>query len=286
MIFQSTGLTVSGSSATILRANASANSQTYALGGFTFGTLTYTVAGSTGALVISGSNTFGTINFSDATNARTLTFTAGTTTTITSAFNVNGTAGKLMTVNSSTAGTAWNLVFSGVGIINCDYLSLQDSAASPARTWFAGNNSTNVSGNSGWQFATGVISTDSATATDVFTSVQAALAGTDSAAAMDVFTTVSAALSSADAAAAVDTHSLSAAVAASDSASAVEASPTVKASLSGADTASGVDVWLSLLASITNPDAAIATETGVSPRPVGATASVLQAEAAGSVVPA
>lgn len=144
-------LTLSAASATIVMSSASASSRTFGGGGNSYGTLTYTVAGSTGSLLIQGSNTFGTINFSDVTNARTLTFTSGTTTTITSAFNVNGTSGKLMTINASTGGVVAILAKSS-GIISCVFLSIQDSSADAGARWYAGQNSTNVSGNTGWIF--------------------------------------------------------------------------------------------------------------------------------------
>ena len=143
-----TTLTATGSTVTI--STASANSRTFQGGGKTYGTLTYTVAGSTGALVITGANTFTTINFSDVTNARTLTLPSSTTTTVTN-FNVNGTAGKLMTVNSSTSGVAATLSKSS-GTVSVDYLSIKDSTATGGASWPAGIHSTNVSGNTGWLF--------------------------------------------------------------------------------------------------------------------------------------
>jgi hypothetical protein len=142
-----TGLTFSGASSTIALAS-SASARTFAGGGLTYGTLTYNVAGSTGSLTISGSNSFDTINFSDATNARTLTLTASTTQTIRNTFNVNGTTGKLMTI----AGATGTLTYSGSGVISCDYLSISNSTATPSATWYAGANSTDGGGNSGWTF--------------------------------------------------------------------------------------------------------------------------------------
>lgn len=146
-----TALTFSGASATYVVSAASANTRTFVGGGQTFGTLTYTVAGSTGALVITGANTLLTINFSDASNARTLTLPSSATTTVTT-FNVNGTSGKLMTINSSTPGTAATLSKAS-GTVSSDYLSIQDSAATGGAAWYAGANSTNVSGNTGWIFS-------------------------------------------------------------------------------------------------------------------------------------
>lgn len=146
-----TNLTFDGSSATIVVTGVSSETRTFAGGGLTYGTLDYTIAGSTGQFNITGSNTFGTINFSDADNARTLAFTAGTTTTITSAFNVNGTSDKLMSVQSITAAT--HTLSKSAGTISCDYLSLTNSIASGGADWYAGANSVDVSGNSGWIFS-------------------------------------------------------------------------------------------------------------------------------------
>lgn len=145
----STGVTLSAASSTITLSNTSANTRTFAGAGLTYGTLTYTLAGSTGQLNITGANTFGTINFSDVTNARTLAFTAATTTTVTN-FNVNGTSGKLMSVNSITAAT--HTLSKPSGTVSCDYLSLTNSIATGGASWYAGANSTDVSGNTGWIF--------------------------------------------------------------------------------------------------------------------------------------
>jgi hypothetical protein len=104
--------------------------------------------GGAGALTITGSNTFGDIT--DTVQPCTITFTAATTTTV-SAFSLSGTAGNLVTINSSISGTRFNLVKT-VGVINTDYLSIQDSFAKGASA-YAGLNSTNVSNNLGWTFS-------------------------------------------------------------------------------------------------------------------------------------
>lgn len=147
-----TGLTFSGASSTVVFSSVSANTRTFAGGGLTWGTLTYTVAGSTGQLNITGANTFGTINFADPTNARSLLFTAGTTTTITSAFNVQGTVGKLMTVSSLTAAT--HTLTKAAGTVGCNYLNVSYSIATGGASWYAGANSTDSLNNTGWQFTT------------------------------------------------------------------------------------------------------------------------------------
>lgn len=146
-----TGGTVSDTAGDIVLTTAGvAGNRTFAGGGKTYFSLTYTAAGSTGQLRITGSNTFGTINFSDVTNARSLLFTAGTTTTITTAFNVNGTAGKLMTVSSITAAT--HTLAKASGVVSCDYLSVDHSIAGGGASWYAGANSTDGGSNTGWNF--------------------------------------------------------------------------------------------------------------------------------------
>lgn len=143
-------LTFSGSSSTITVTSTSSSTRTI-VAALTFGILNYTVAGSTGTLALQGNGmTWNTLNFSDASNARTLQFFAGHTFNFTT-FNVQGTSGKLMTVKSHSNGNTYTLSKSS-GIVSCDYLSIQDSTATGGATWYAGANSTSVSGNSGWIF--------------------------------------------------------------------------------------------------------------------------------------
>jgi hypothetical protein len=48
--------------------------------------------------------------------------------------------------------------------VNADYVSLKDSTASGGAAFFAGPNSTNVSGNTGWTFnASGLVTSDATT---------------------------------------------------------------------------------------------------------------------------
>lgn len=140
--------TINASTSTITF-TATASARTFAGGGFTYNILSYTVAGSTGSLTITGANTFNTINFSDSTNVRSLLFTAGTLTSVTN-WNVNGTAGKLMTVDSVTAAT--HTLSKVSGSVSADYLSIGHSSASGGALWYAGANSVDNGGNTGWNF--------------------------------------------------------------------------------------------------------------------------------------
>ena len=80
----------------------------------------------------------------------TITFTAGTTTTVTN-FTLSGTAGNLVTINSSSQGTQFTLSKAS-GAVSVDYISIEDCNATGGATWDAGGNSSNVNNNSGWTF--------------------------------------------------------------------------------------------------------------------------------------
>ena len=122
--------------------------KTFTSGGLTYSTLSQDGAGT---LTITDAGTFN--NITNTATPSTITFPAGLTTTV-GAFNVNGVPGSLVTINSNTSGLQANLLYSGNSTygINSDYLSIQDSAATPANTWYAGANSTDVSNNTGWIF--------------------------------------------------------------------------------------------------------------------------------------
>jgi hypothetical protein len=106
-----------------------------------------------GALTIQNSNTF--LGITNGVSPTAFIFTAGTTQTMGS-WTASGTSTSArVTITSTIAGTAANLVKTGGGVVSADYLSIKDSAATPALlTWYAGplTNSVNVSGNSGWIF--------------------------------------------------------------------------------------------------------------------------------------
>lgn len=146
-----TGLTFNKGTANIVLSNTTTSARTFAGGGLTYNNLE--IGGSTGTstLTFTGSNTFDTIS-STKTVAHTISFTSGTTTTV-SDWTVQGTSGNIVTINAVTSGSQATLDKSGGGTINVDYVSIQDSNATPGSTWYAGLNSVNVSNNTGWIFA-------------------------------------------------------------------------------------------------------------------------------------
>jgi len=82
--------------------------------------------GGAGVLTITGANTF--TNITNTVTPCTVTFPASVINNF-SNFNLNGTAGNLVTLNSSTSGTQATIHYTGTGAIVCDYLSIQDSNA-------------------------------------------------------------------------------------------------------------------------------------------------------------
>jgi len=145
-----TGLTFNKNTANIQITSATSGTKTFAGGGLTYNTLTITETAGSLIIPITGANTFNTLA-SSQTNAWTLTLPASATTTVGS-WSIAGASGTIVTLNSSSAGTQATLTLNGGGIVSSDYLSIQDSAATPATTWYAGTNSTNVSNNTGWIF--------------------------------------------------------------------------------------------------------------------------------------
>jgi len=124
---------------------SAATAKTFVGGGSTFNCTLNN--GGAGALTITGSNTFTTL--SNSVQPTSFLFTAGTTQTI-SNWEIDGTPGNLVTIGSVTAAT--HTLTKVTGTVSADYLSISNSVATGGATWYAGANSTNGGGNSGWIF--------------------------------------------------------------------------------------------------------------------------------------
>jgi hypothetical protein len=149
----STNLTVTGTG-TISLTNASA--KTFAGGGISYSGITLNQGGA-GTLTITGDNTFANIsNTYKATGATTIAM--GTTTQRVGSFTASGEAGRVLTVQGSSASSPATLVFTGSGQATTpttDYLTITGVRAySLDTTWYAGANSTN-NGSLGWYFEAG-----------------------------------------------------------------------------------------------------------------------------------
>lgn len=146
-----TNLTNNGLNATFTVTNTSGSTRTLQLGTLSWGTITYTVAGSTGQLTLAGIAYLTAINFSDVTNARTLALTVNSQYTV-KTWNVNGTSGKNMSVNSTAGGTPTYLEILGAPQTSA-YLTVQDIfSVLPDKLYCT--NSTDTSGNKGIDFST------------------------------------------------------------------------------------------------------------------------------------
>lgn len=150
--------TITGSTSTIKITDSTNSGATFAGNGATYGSIWFSRGTSTASNTISGSNTFSDFK-DDGSSAHSILFTAGTTQTV-STFNVSGSAGKLITINSSS--TAAHTLTAASGTISCDFLNIQHSVATGGASWFAGANSTNNQGvttaGSGWIFASPILS--------------------------------------------------------------------------------------------------------------------------------
>ena len=125
----------------------SASSKTFAGGGYSYPTLNQ---GGAGALVITGANTFADIT--NTVQPATITFPASTMTTVT-AFSVSGTAGNLITLNSSTAGTQ-AILTKPSGTVSVSYTSIKDLVGGGGAEWnsYLTNGNVDAGNNTGWNF--------------------------------------------------------------------------------------------------------------------------------------
>jgi hypothetical protein len=107
--------------------------------------------GGAGTLTIVGNNTFKDItNTYSATGATNITFS--TTTQRVTQFTGTGTAGKILTIQGSSASSPGTLILTGGTNPNVDYLTITGVRAyNLANTWYAGANSIN-NGSLGWIF--------------------------------------------------------------------------------------------------------------------------------------
>lgn len=140
--------TITAGTGTLKITNSSSSTKTLSLQGKTYYNI-WLAHGSTGTVTIQGSNTFNDYKITSTTGA--VLHTAGTTQTV-SSIDWNGSAGNLVTVRSTSNGSAWNISKSS-GTVTVTFCSIRDSAAGGGAT-FNANNSTNVSGNTGWIFPT------------------------------------------------------------------------------------------------------------------------------------
>lgn len=146
-----TGITFSAGTSTIklLAATPPAGNRTFLGGGLTYNNFWWAETNGGGAVTVTGSNTFNDFLISKGNFARSLTFSAGATNTV-SSIEMDGESDALLTVKSSSGGSAATISDSS-GANLWTYLSVQDITASGGAT-FTACESVNVSGNTGITF--------------------------------------------------------------------------------------------------------------------------------------
>lgn len=144
----SSGLTFNGAGSTIIISEATqGTSKTFAGGGVTtYGNITFSGKN----IIVTGANTFAIMALNNLGDTTGVTLPASTTTTI-SGLTSTASSGNLAKLISSVSGTAATLSKSS-GTVSVDYVSIKDSTVTGGASWYAGANSTNVSGNTGWVF--------------------------------------------------------------------------------------------------------------------------------------
>jgi hypothetical protein len=95
-----------------------------------------------------------TLNTLSSTASASWNFVLGSGNTYTMQnWGITGSANNSVNLVSTTGGIPHNLVLTGGGTVNTvDWLNIQDSNASPGNTWYAGNNSVDLGGVTGWIF--------------------------------------------------------------------------------------------------------------------------------------
>ena len=145
-----TNLTFNKDTANIVFSSTGTGGRTFNGGGLTYNNLT--IGGATGisTLAITGANTFDTLA-STKTVAHTITFPNVTTTV--SNWTITGTPGNVVTCQRTGASGTWTIDKTGGGqITGINYLNISNSTATPSNTWYAGANSIDGGGNTGWIF--------------------------------------------------------------------------------------------------------------------------------------
>ena len=150
----STNFTLTATGGTV-QIQAPAGTYTFNGGGLSYPTVLFVNAGVNPTFILTGNNTF--VNFGSASGNRTLSLAAGSTQTITGAFNFAGLAGSPLqygTINSTVAGTQATLSKAS-GTVTANLLNIKDSNATGGATWDAYTNGNNINSgnNSGWLFA-------------------------------------------------------------------------------------------------------------------------------------
>lgn len=139
------------------------NNRSLLPGGSTLPDVVFTNTTPGGNFIINGSGTVRSIQFTGGVSNTLFFASAATINFETSNCVPTGSAGNVVTIRSTAAGNhALNLIGGGVStVVSRDFLTVQNSDATPAGAWGAGHNSTDVGTNTGWNFGDAFLSQDS-----------------------------------------------------------------------------------------------------------------------------
>jgi hypothetical protein len=130
------GTTLNAGASAIVLSDTSSTAKTFAGGGRTYNNLS-AIGGGTGAVIITGSNSFNVLTVGAP---KTLTLTDGTTQTVND-FVAQGSPSNRITLNAVGRGAPPILKKATAGIIQTDYLNIQGVNVTPANQWYMGNGS-------------------------------------------------------------------------------------------------------------------------------------------------
>ncbi len=143
-----TNFTLNAQTSTIDLTDTSASTKAFVGGGKTFNNLRVRGAASAGTVTISGANTFNTLTFdADANIVLTSTVTQAA-----SSFAPGGTSGHPVLLSASTPGSAAILAVNSTAP-TIDYLTITDITKTAGDAFYAGANSINGGGNTGFIFS-------------------------------------------------------------------------------------------------------------------------------------
>lgn len=128
--------------------------------GFTYGTGTVYFDNENKITVISGNTTFN--DFACVTPGKTIQFTAGSTQSIQGSFIINGESGSLITLESTSSPTKWEINNNG-NSEDVEYAEVQDSNNLTPANIITAYRSTDNTGNSNWSFSGYILTWNGAT---------------------------------------------------------------------------------------------------------------------------
>ena len=141
-----TNLTFNPNTSTIILDNKASATKTFVGGGLTYNNLTITGDD----VVITGSNTFNVLALNNGGEAEGTLIDDGTTQTVND-ITTTASDGNIAILTSDSAGNAAT-ISKASGIISLDFMSIKDITVTGGARWYAGANSVDVSGNTGWFF--------------------------------------------------------------------------------------------------------------------------------------